>query len=102
MTTIQKRWFHGTTKENWKKIKKEGLKSGTFLARNLEDLWFFFTHSFPSNSDMFMKCEVILSVKYTPNVIDDDYYKEGASRYKWELVVEKPIPADNIRPLFYI
>lgn len=90
MNIIQKRWFHGTTKENYKKIKKSGLKSGTFLARNLEDLWFFFTHSFPTNGDMHMRYELILSVRYE------------SDEKNWEIITNKEIPIENIKVQFYI
>lgn len=102
MKTVQKRWFHATTKENWGKIKKEGILWGidtwerrTFLAANLKQLIWFMTHIFPCNTDM-QNFDLILSVRYIPNNIDDIWQNH------WELVVKKPIPLENVRLLRYI
>ena len=100
---IQKRWFHATTKENWKKIQKEKMLWGidrnqrhTFLARSLKELISMVTDNHYWNSDMHNN-ELVLSVKYTPNNINDDYNVKS-----WEMVVKKPITLDNIQLLKYI
>ena len=90
MIIKQKRWFHATTKANWKKIKKEGLRNGTFLARNLNELKRMI--NLPLIGDL-QKCELILSVRYKP----DEYNAKD-----WELVIENTIDANNIRLLEYI
>ncbi len=98
MRSIQKRWFHATTKEAWKKIKEEGLLWGitdrerqTFLARNLGELIRMI--NLPFIQDL-RKCQIILSVEYVPNGRDDDYNPKS-----WELIVNKPIPTSNVRLL---
>lgn len=93
MITIQKRWFHATTKNNWIKIKKEGLLGGTYLARNLEELMRII--NLPLIEDL-RKCELILSVRHLPSDIDE--YKPTT----WEMVVKEPIPISNIRFLRYL
>jgi hypothetical protein len=90
---IQKRWFHATTKENWEKIKKEGLQSGTFLARNLEELIRMIY--LPLIGDL-RKCELILSVRYTPN--DDDKFDPKS----WEMIAMRRIDKDNLKLLKYL
>ncbi len=96
MKTIQRRWFHGTTKEAWKKIKKEGLKPNEygelFLAGNQNELIKIVYK--PAFWHDLKKCEVLLSVKYTPNGINDDYDPKN-----WEMIVNKPIPINNVRVL---
>ena len=90
---IQKRWFHATTKENWEKIKKDGLRRGTFLARNLEELVRMI--NLPLIGDL-EKCELVLSVKHIPSNLDEYNPKS------WEMVVRKSIVAENIRFLRYL
>lgn len=84
MNCVQKHWWHATTRENWKKIKKEGLRKGTFLARNHEELIRMI--NLPLIGDL-RKCELILSVLYTQKEKD-----EG-----WELIISEPIPAENVK-----
>jgi hypothetical protein len=102
MKFIQKRWFHATTKENWRKMKEEGFLWGmsdeydsrrTYLARQKEDikgrgLWNF------TLAGVKQRCEILLSVKYLPTGVDDDYNPKS-----WELIVFKPIPIKNIQPI---
>jgi len=90
MNTIQKRWFHATTKENWEKIKKDGLRNGSFLARNLNELIRMI--NLPLFTDL-RKCELVLSVKHEP--------KEYNPK-EWELITDKKIPLENIKVLKYL
>lgn len=89
---LQKKWYHGTSLENWKKIKKEGVLWGkdgvfnrrcTFLAKDLKQLehW----TSLPMFNE-WRGFDLILTVKYTPNNIDDDYNPKW-----WEMIVKKII-----------
>ena len=105
--TVQKRWYHATTKKAWKKIKKEGVLWGlegwgmsrhTFLARNWRDLVRMCDSKKyqPWNRDMFNN-ELHLSVRYTPNGTADDYDSKS-----WEMIVKKPISTENVRLLKYI
>ena len=80
MFTIQKHWWHATTRENWKKIKKEGLRAGAYLSRSISEI------------DILSKCDVLLSVKYIPDESIDYYLKEVG-----ELTVKKPISVENIK-----
>lgn len=112
MITIQKRWFHATTKENWEKIKQEKIlwgisettdldnpidKRATFLARELKTLISMVTDKTRHwNGDM-LHNELILSVRYLPNNINDDYDPSN-----WEMIVKKPIPLSNVKVLKYL
>ena len=100
----QKKWFHGTTKETYKKIKKEGVLWGvvngeprhTFLAANLNQLIDMITDkNRPWNGDMH-HFDVIFSVKYETNGIDDEWCNG------WELVVKRPISIKNIKVAKYL
>ena len=96
---IQKRWFHATTKKCWKQIKKDGFlkvdeDGELFLARNLDELIRMIY--LPLIQDL-RKCELVLSVRYTPNGIDDDYDPKW-----WEMIVTKPIPIENVVLLKYL
>lgn len=100
---IQRKWFHATTIENYKKIQKEGVLFGkndidetrrTFLARNLAELIRMINLSFFRD---LAKCELILTVKYTPNRTDDDYNPKY-----WEMIVYKPIPISDVKVLKYL
>jgi hypothetical protein len=71
-------FYHWTTKENWKTIKKEWVLWGkryiewkeisrcTYLAVDKKDcmVWF-----------LWAKPEIILEVEYTPNDWDDNYFE---------------------------
>lgn len=101
--TIQKHWFHATTKKTLEKIKQSGVLFGNdnclFLARNLEELVLMIKHGRAGigwNADIAHK-ELVLKVKYIPNNINDDYDPKN-----WEMIVKKPIPLSNIRFLRYI
>ena len=97
----QKRWFHATTKQGLKFILKEGIlwgidddKRHTFLARNYDELIRMI--SLPYFTDL-RKCEVVLSVRYIPNGLDDDYNPKW-----WEMIVTKPIPISNVQVYKYL
>lgn len=98
--TVQKKWYHATTKEAWKQIKRECVLWGiddprqTFLARNLDELIRMI--NLPLMGDL-RKCELILTVKYEPNGIDDNYNTKS-----WEMVVNKPISIDNVKLLRFL
>ncbi len=80
------KFYHGTTKEKWKKIQEEGVLWGirnapsrcTYLAVREEDAY---------------KSEVLLEVEYTPNPGKDDNYVDGA----WQLRVYVPISIKKIK-----
>lgn len=101
---IQKRWFHATTKECWKKIRTDGILLGppshecnrphTFLARNLDELYRMIY--LPIFTDL-RKCELILSVRYVPNGIHDDYNPKC-----WEMITTAAIPLCDLKVLKYI
>lgn len=94
-------FYHGTSKENWNAIQKEGILYGrrfvtddngniikevdrcTYLATDLEEA----------------KCygDVILQVKYNPLNSKHNNYKEGC----WQVRVYEPIPLSNIRRITY-
>lgn len=79
----QKRWYHATTKENWKKIKETGyLKRYSYLAPTIKDI------------DILSKCEVLLSVKYIPTKNDQDH--------KFELVINNFVPLSNLKVHKYL
>lgn len=93
-------FYHGTSKENWETIQKEGVLYGrryvfdkngfplreidrcTYLATDLEEA----------------KCygEVVLQVEYDPlKSGDKNNYCEGC----WQMRVYEPIPIENIKKL---
>ena len=105
MTTLQKRWFHATTKKGWKEIQEEGVLWGaayrgereTYLARNIEELINFISGPVSNVVGDLRKCQLVLSVKYTPNGVDDDFNPKS-----WEMVVKKPITLDKVRLIRYL
>lgn len=100
MTTIQKTWFHVTTKQEWKTYKSIGFLwnpwGKVFVARNLEELLHMSSKECqnPINADI-QDAEMVLGVKYIPNGFDDE--DKG-----WELIIKKPIPIQNIKILKYL
>lgn len=101
---IQKKWFHGTTLEALKKIKKEGLlwgldcnKRETYLARNLKELESYIFSPLAWKDMKKIRNGVILAVKYLPNGVDDDYNPKW-----WEMIVKNPIPLSDIKVLKYL
>ena len=94
-------FYHGTSKENWNTIQKEGILYGrrfitdddgniikevdrcTYLATDLEEA----------------KCygDVVLQVEYNPLNSKHNNYKEGC----WQVRVYEPIPLSNIRRILY-
>ena len=90
-------FYHGTSKENWNAIQKEGILYGrrfvtdnngniikeidrcTYLAVDLEEA----------------KCygDVVLQVEYNPSNSKHNNYKEGC----WQVRVYEPIPIYNIQ-----
>lgn len=90
-------FFHGTSKENWNAIQKEGILFGrrfvtddngniikevdrcTYLAVDLEEA----------------KCygDVVLQVEYNPLNSKHNNYKEGC----WQVRVYEPIPISKIQ-----
>lgn len=96
----QKKWYHATNKKALRNIKKSGVLWGgndIFLARNAKELESMVLDSNRWNADMHKNNEVILSVRYVPNNIDDDY-----DPCSWEMRVTKPISIDNVRLLKYL
>jgi hypothetical protein len=96
---MQKRWFHGTTIECWKKIQQDGfLKPNEdkelFLARNRDELERMI--NLPIFTDL-RKSQLILSVRYTPDNINDDYNPKN-----WEMIVRKSIPLSYIKVLTHL
>lgn len=89
-------FYHGTSKENWNKIQKEGILYGrrfviddngniikeldrcTYLAIDLKEA----------------KCygDVVLQVEYNPLSSKHNNYKEGC----WQVRVYEPIPLSNV------
>lgn len=89
-------FYHGTSKENWNAIQKEGILYGrryitdnngniikevsrcTYLAVNIEEA----------------KCygDVVLQVEYNPINSKHNNYKEGC----WQVRVYEPIPLSNV------
>lgn len=89
-------FYHGTSKENWNAIQKEGILYGrrfitdnkgnitkevdrcTYLAVDLEEA----------------KCygDVVLQVEYNPLNSKHNNYKEGC----WQVRVYEPIPLSNV------
>ena len=76
---VQKRWWHGTTQENWKKIQKSRVLWGideygkrcTYLARSREDIEgreLLSNRPFTRANIYF---EVMLKVDYEPNGKDE-------------------------------
>ncbi len=82
--TNQKHWYHATTRENWAKIKKEGLRAGSYLSRSVQEI------------DILSKCEILLSVKYAIGGNDSYFAPVG------ELVVGAPIPPTNLKVAKYL
>lgn len=112
MRTIQKKWYHITTKENLKKIRSSGFLASqkryflnskyiceTYLSASIEHLEKSLT-AFNFFKDTAAKGDVILTVLYTPNGIDDAV--ATCSKSKAELTVFKPIPVENIKVLKYL
>jgi hypothetical protein len=98
---LQKRWYHATTLVNWKKIKKDGVLWGrpkgeprhTYLAHDKLDILGRTSTRFSLAGVL---CEVLLSVKYTPDSLSDDYAPKS-----WELIVRRPIPIQDVKVLRY-
>ena len=92
-------FYHGTSKENWNAIQKEGILYGrrfvtgnngniikevdrcTYLAVDLEEA----------------KCygDVVLQVEYNPTNSKHNNYKENC----WQIRVYEPIPLSNVTKL---
>lgn len=90
-------FYHGTTKENWKKIKEEGVLYGrryvtdnngkilkevdrcTYLATDIEEAKHY--------------GEVILRIEYDPKSSKRNNYVDGC----WQLRVYEPIPLSQIK-----
>lgn len=97
MITLQKKWFHATTKQCWKEIQRSGILWGgkdIFLARNLDEL-IRMVH-LPLIGDL-QKCELIVTVRYIPNGITDNYDAKS-----WEMIVKKSIRGDDVKFLRYL
>ena len=83
------KFYHGTTKENWKKIQKEGVLWGvrdapmrcTYLAVDKDEA----------------KCygDIILEIEYTPKKGKMNNYIDDC----WQFRVYEPIPTDCIKLL---
>lgn len=97
---IQKKWFHGTTRENWEKIKQSGFLNGgseNFLARNLAELERYIYSPAAWGDMRKIRGGLILTVKYKPNNVDDDYKPTW-----WEMIVRKSIPVSDLKVLKYL
>ena len=66
-------WFHGTTKENYESILKNGFKPGTFFAQHLED-----------------------SIHMGGDVAFEVIFYEKPTEY-WEYICSETIPPNRIR-----
>ena len=89
MQTIQKHWYHTTTKDNWRKIRHSGgLRVGSYLAPRKDDLEDSFNWTKGDHLG-----EVLLRVLYSP--LEGEYSVAGR-----ELVTQKPILLENLRIVY--
>ena len=90
------KFYHGTTEENWVKIKKEGILWGyrgegkyrcTYLTPDLN-----VARGYGSE-------EVILEVEYNPigRTVDTYEFNPSYTDYCWEFCVFGPIDIDNVK-----
>ena len=79
----QKRWYHATTKDNWKKIRESGgLRKDSYLSPTKEDI------------DILWQCEVLLSVRY---ILDERDWNGG-----FEVVARRIIPFSDLKVAEYL
>lgn len=78
-------YYHGTSKENWKRIQEEGILYGVRDAPSR------CTYLTPMKDEARRYGDVLLEVKYKPNGIDDNYY-DGC----WQFRVYTPILLKDI------
>ena len=82
------KFYHGTSKANWEKIKKEGVLWG---KRNAPSRCTYLT---PSKDEAKHWGEVVLEVEYDPTKGINNYCKDC-----WQFRVYDPIPLKDVKKL---
>lgn len=96
------KFYHGTSKESWEKIKAEGILFGGDGYHNRNDKKAYrYTYLTPDISVAKKYGEVLLEVEYTPvgagSGIDNYGFDPPEGEYCWQFSVFIPIHLSNVK-----
>ena len=94
------KFYHGTSEENWEKIKKEGILYGRRYVLNNDGTIHHevdrCTYLATDKEEAECYGNVVLEVDYNPLNSKHNNYKEGC----WQVRVYEPIPLSQVNPVF--